>query len=122
MRELFWTNDTNESLGKWLDKRSRLQQKDAEAVFISTCSGNVGQRFTIKGVGEMLRRYSNRARIPYINPHSFRHHMGHDIIHQGGSSADVMNILGHSTIASSTIYTMMTDRELEERYRRFKGN
>jgi len=122
LRELFWTNDTNESLGKWLDKRSRLQQKDAEAVFISTCSGNVGQRFTIKGVGEMLRRYSNRARIPYINPHSFRHHMGHDIIHQGGSSADVMNILGHSTIASSTIYTMMTDRELEERYRRFKGN
>ncbi len=122
IRELFWTHETNESLGTWLNKRTRLQQKDPDALFVSTCSANVGRRFTIKGVGEMLRRYSNRARIPYVNPHSFRHHMGHDVIQKGGSSADVMNILGHSTLASSTIYTMMTDRELEERYRRFKGH
>jgi site-specific recombinase XerD len=121
LRELFWTHGTNESLGNWLQKRSRMPQKDPDAVFVSTCSTNVGQRFTIKGVGEMLRRYCNRARIPCVNPHSFRHHMGHDIIHKGGSAADVMNILGHSTLASSTIYTMMTDKELEERYRKFKG-
>ena len=69
----------------------------------------------------MLRRYSNRARIPFVNPHSFRHHMGHDVIQKGGSSADVIKHLGHSTLASSTIYTMMIDRELEERYRTFKG-
>lgn len=122
IRELFWTHATNESLGKWLNKRSQVREKDPNAVFVSACSANVGRRFTIKGVGEMLRRYSNRARIPYVNPHSFRHHMGHDIIQKGGSSADVMNILGHSSLASSTVYTMMTDHELEERYRKFKGH
>jgi site-specific recombinase XerD len=121
VRELFWTSNTNEILGRWLDTRSKLPQKDPSAVFVSTCTSRVGKRFTIKGVAEMLRRYSNRAKIPYVNAHSFRHHMGHDIIQQGGSSADVMNILGHSTLASSTVYTMMTDRELEERYRKFKG-
>jgi site-specific recombinase XerD len=47
--------------------------------------------------------------------------MGHDIIRKGGSSADVMNILGHASIQSSAIYTMMNDRELETRYRKFKG-
>jgi site-specific recombinase XerD len=47
--------------------------------------------------------------------------MGHDIITQGGSAADVMNILGHATLASSSIYTMMTGKELENRYRTFKG-
>jgi site-specific recombinase XerD len=87
---------------------------DPDALFISICSGglhgNAGKRFNQKGVGEMLRRYCNRAEMPYINAHSFRHHMGHDIIKKGGSSADVMNILGHASVQSTTIYTMMTDK------------
>lgn len=129
IREIFWTNDTNENLKKWIEKREALKKKmyfkDPEAVFISICSGGLastsGQRFAIKGVGEMLRRYSNKAKIPSMNAHSFRHHMGHDIIKKGGSSSDVMNILGHASLASSTIYTMMSDKELETRYRLFKG-
>jgi len=121
LREIFWTHDTNENLGKWLERRGGMPSKDPEALFICASSWNVGERLTIKGVGEMLRRYCNRAKVPYMNAHSFRHHMGHDVIKKGGSSSDVMNILGHSTLASSTVYTMMTDKELEERYRKFKG-
>lgn len=129
IREIFWTAGTQEAIGRWLAKREELQKKmffkDPEALFISICSGAIadtsGRRLAIKGVGEMLRRYSNRAGIPYSNAHSFRHHMGRDILKKGGSSADVMNILGHASLASSTIYTMMTDKELETRYRQFKG-
>jgi site-specific recombinase XerD len=54
-----------------------------------------------------------------MNAHSFRHRVGHHIIKSGGSSADVMNILGHSSVQSTTIYTMMSDLELEKRYRYF---
>lgn len=130
IREIFWTADTNESLKRWLEKREHLKEKvffkEPEALFVSTCgSGGIsrsGSRFQIKGVGEMLRRYSNRAKIPNMNPHSFRHHMGHDVIKKGGSSADVMNLLGHASVQSTTIYTMMTDTELEKRYRVFKGS
>lgn len=125
-REIFWTEETNEIIKTWLAKREALGRKmvfkDSAALFLCVTSSLAGQRLSIKGVGELLRRYSNRAGIPYMNAHSFRHHMGHDIIHQGGSTADVMNILGHATVASSSIYTMMTSRELETRYRAFKGN
>ena len=122
-REIFWTHGTNENLGKWVEKRNRFREiKDPEALFICASSHQAGQRMRPHAVAQMLRNYSRKAHLAYINAHSFRHHMGHDVIKQGGSSADVMNILGHSTLASSTIYTMMTDKELEERYRRFKGN
>ncbi|MCX6785902.1 MAG: tyrosine-type recombinase/integrase [Candidatus Komeilibacteria bacterium] len=125
IREIFWTKDTNIHVKNWLGKREHLAKKiyikEPEALFISVANQQQGQRLSVKGVGESLRRYSNRAKIPYLNAHSFRHHMGHDVIKKGGSAADVMNILGHSTLASSTIYTMMTDRELEKRYRVFKG-
>lgn len=125
-REIFWTDETNANIKRWIEKRDHLKRKmvfdDVEALFISAVSQRAGQRLTIKGVGEMLRRYANRANMPYVNAHSFRHHMGHDIIKQGGSSADVMNILGHASVQSTTIYTMMTNKELEGRYRRFKGH
>ncbi len=126
IREIFWTADTHGNILRWLKKRDHLkdimQFKDSDALFPSVNNQKAGQRLTVKGVGEMLRRYSNRAKIPYMNAHSFRHHMGHDIIKKGGSTADVMNILGHASVQSSTVYTMMTDVELEKRYRVFKGS
>jgi len=125
-RELFWTADTHGNLVQWLKKRDELKKKmgfqDPEAIFLSISGGQYetsGRRFTIRGVGEMLRRYANKAQIPYMNAHSFRHRVGHHIIKSGGSSADVMNILGHSSVQSTTIYTMMSDLELEKRYRYF---
>ena len=38
-----------------------------------------------------------------------------------GSAADVMNIAGHSSLASSSVYTMMFGSELEGRYRQLLG-
>jgi len=126
-RELFWTKETNEALQAWIEKREFLKKTKMphmeECLFPSICSGALnlsGKRITNKGVAEFLRRYSNRANIPYQNAHSFRHHMAHDIISQGGSAADVMNILGHASLSSSSIYTMMTGKELENRYNIFK--
>lgn len=127
-REIFWTEETNKALLAWIAKREFLKKTKMphmeECLFpcISSSAGLhlSGRSLSNKGVGEFLRRYANRAKIPYVNAHSFRHHMGHDIISQGGSAADVMNILGHATLASSSIYTMMTGKELEDRYNIFK--
>jgi integrase/recombinase XerC len=128
-REIFWTEETNKALLAWIEKRDFLKKNKMphmnECLFPCICSsaglGLSGRRMSNKGVAEFLRRYSNRANIPYQNAHSFRHHMGHDIISQGGSAADVMNILGHASLASSSIYTMMTGKELEDRYSIFKN-
>jgi len=125
-REIFWSTDTHGNLVRWLKKRDELKKKmelqDPDAVFLSISEGpheTSGRRFTIRGTGEMLRRYAYKANIPYMNAHSFRHRVGHHITKSGGSSADVMNILGHSSLQSTAIYTMMSDVELEKRYRYF---
>lgn len=125
-REIYWTKKTNKYLKEWLEKREQLAHTmeaiDPQALFISICAGQhatSGRRFGIKGVGEMLRRYSNKAGIETVNAHSFRHHMGRNIVEQGGSNSDVANILGHSSLASTFIYTQLSNKELEQRYRRF---
>lgn len=129
VRELFWTSVTNENLKRWITKReylkSRMTLDDPDALFVSICGGGVhnksGQRFDIKGVGEMLRRYANRAGIPYMNAHSFRHHMGRMLAEGGANNSSISNILGHSSLQSSYPYTMLADKELEAVYRKHKG-
>lgn len=129
IREIFWTPTTNELLKQWLKKRDHLTKlftfKDEEALFISIskCGQNAtrGGRMSVVGVAEMLRTNSNRAGIPTVNAHSMRHFMGRDIVNKGGTNSDVSNILGHSSLESSMIYTMMTGPELQKRYDMFRN-
>lgn len=122
-REIYWSEDTQKTLDRWLLKKASLKDRDSKKysgpeLFCSVTGGKSGERLTIKGIGEMLRKYAQRLNLPIvINPHSFRHKVGRDIIKNGGSAVDVMNILGHATLASSTIYTQMYGLEAEERYR-----
>ena len=123
-RQIFWTEDTNTLLKEWITARNNLGVKnnDPEALFISIPTYKISQRLGVRGIGDMLRSYSNKAKLPYQNAHSFRHHMGHNIIKQGGSNSDVSNILGHSNLESSYIYTMMDNQELKERHAKFVKN
>lgn len=120
---MFWSEETNDALIAWMAKRQHLLKKivakEPEAVFICINNWNSGARFTVRGVGEMLRHYCNKVKLPYMNAHSFRHHKAHAILHKGGNQADVQNVLGHASLASSSIYTMMFGTELEDRARRF---
>ena len=128
IREIFWRSQTNEYLHRWigtlqgLEKRSEyFSGRDREALFISLYSNNMGQRLSVSGVSQVFSYYSRRAKLPRVNPHSVRHFFCHDIIKKGGSAADVMNLAGHATLASSTPYTAMFDEELKGRYRSLKG-
>ncbi len=125
-RDLFWTNETNEHLKDWLAVRDKWQArgrvKDPEALFIATKGAHTGQRIGPDAPNAFLKEYCLKAKIDIWNPHSFRHHMGRDIIEKGGDISDVASILGHSSVATSYIYTMLNDHALEKRYRKFKGD
>lgn len=131
LREIFWTDKTNQLLIRWLAERDkfsrRIQLRDPNALFLSLYNSGSqktkGYRFRTSGVCEMLRSYSNKAGLEVrLNAHSMRHYMGRTIIEKGGSNSDVTNILGHSCIESSMVYTMMYGKQAEKRYRKFRGN
>ncbi len=123
-REIFWTPETNEHLQNWLERRKRLAilAEHRDALFISISGCRPHERLSTHSVAQMLRLLCVKAGVGYLHPHSFRHHLGHEIINQGGSASDVMNILGHTNLSATAIYTMMTDRELEARYRAINGH
>lgn len=121
-RQLFWSENTNQNLGKWIEKREELFQRtefqDPEALFVGACRWQLGKRLSNGAVAIFLRRYSSKAVIPTLNAHSFRHHLGHEMAKKGANNSIISNILGHSALASSYVYTMMHNKELEEEYRK----
>lgn len=130
IREIFWTAQTGKYLKAWLKKKAEIQKlmkfDDPSAVFISIRKCGQydvsGKRMTNRGVCEVFRTISNRAGLPSIfNAHSARHYGGRKIIKEGGASADVTNILGHSSMESSQFYTMMWGNDLKERWTQFQN-
>lgn len=130
LREIFWTEETNERLKRWTEKRKELAGmytfKDPDALFVTlqttTQSKERGRRMTNRAAAEVFRMISNQAGLPLVNAHSMRHAMGRDIVKKGGSNADVANILGHSNPDSSMIYTMMFGEDLHERWELYRGD
>lgn len=125
VREVMWGSEAEAALAAWTSRRAamaaRAPFRDPDALFVSVGNAKHGMRMSGSGVAEMLRRYSAKAGIPAVNAHSMRHKLMHDIVKAGGSAADVMNIAGHSSLASSSVYTMMFGSELEGRYRQLLG-
>lgn len=129
IREIFWTAQTGKYIKAWLKKKAEIQKdmvyEDTNAVFTSIRKCGKydvrGRRMSGRGVCEAFRVASNHAGLPSIfNAHSARHYGGRKIIKEGGASADVTNILGHSNLESSQFYTMMWGNDLKERWNLFQ--
>lgn len=122
VRDIFWSVETHRALLDWLEVRKEYTKSheivDPDAVFIALNTGH-GRRLTVQAPEMMLTNYSKKAGLKTVNPHSFRHAKARRIIEMGGTNSDVMNILGHSSLFSSQIYTTLYDKSLETRAQKF---
>lgn len=125
IRQIFWTKETHTAILKWLDKQEELRKQfnfnDPEALFISVSKSSRqslrGCRMTPRGVAEIMRVLSNQAELPIVtNAHAIRHSMGRDTVKALRSNSAVSNILGHSNLDSSYIYTMLFGEDLKEQW------
>lgn len=125
IRQIFWTKETHQHLLKWLNKLTELKNKfdfaDHDALFVSISKSSQqplrGCRMSPRGVAEVMRVLSNQAGLPTVaNAHGIRHSMGRDAVKTLRSNSGVSNILGHSNIESSYVYTMLFGDELKEQW------
>ena len=125
VRQIFWTESTNEALVKWLEKQEDLKKQfnfaDPEALFISISKAPKlllrGSRMKQTGVAEIMRVLSNQAGLLHVmNAHAIRHSMGRDTVKTLRSNSAVSNILGHSNLESSYVYTMLFGEDLKEEW------
>lgn len=77
-----------------------------------------GRPFTRQLAWFMIKRHAEKAGIKNVSPHTLRHSFATHLIQHGADSRSVQALLGHSDIATTQIYTHITDLHLRSAYDR----
>ncbi len=80
------------------------------------------RRLTPVSVENIVKKYALRAGIiKKVTPHTLRHSYATELLINGADIRSVQEMLGHSSITTTQVYTHVTDkklREIHEKYHR----
>jgi site-specific recombinase XerD len=79
-------------------------------------------RLTTRSIERIIKYYSTKAGITKkVVPHTLRHCFATDLLQNGADLRSVQSMLGHSSVATTQIYTHLTNKALKETYQKFHG-
>lgn len=90
-----------------------IKTEEEETLFINAN----GQKMTRQGFWKILKQYKEQAKIDKeLTPHTIRHSFAVHLLQNGAEVKMVQEILGHTDVASTLMYTQMADMKLRDEY------
>lgn len=81
---------------------------------------NESLRLTPRSVERLVKQIAIESGISKkVTPHTIRHSFATDLLRNGADIRSVQMMLGHSNIATTQIYTHITDKQLREVHKKF---
>ena len=124
VRVVFLSDAARSAVKDYLDKRTDVD----DALFVqigrggerSTAKKEGSLRLTPRSVERLVKHYALKAGISKkVTPHVIRHSFATDLLENGADLRSVQALLGHANIATTQIYTHVTDSKLREVHKRF---
>ncbi|MDB4984139.1 MAG: recombinase, integrase/recombinase XerD [Patescibacteria group bacterium] len=119
VRIVFLSDVAKEKLRAYLKSRKDM----AEPLFVSDgFRKSSDARLTTRSVQRIVRFYATKAGIyKKVTPHVLRHSFATDLLSNGADMRSVQIMLGHANIATTQVYTHVTDKQLREVHKKFHG-
>jgi integrase/recombinase XerC len=107
-----------QALRQWLAHRATLLRPDADAdAQAALFLGARGGRITPQRVWLELREYAKAAGLnARVHPHMLRHSFASHVLQSSGDLRAVQELLGHSSIATTQVYTRLDFQHLAKVY------
>lgn len=101
------------ALNDWLAVRGTLVKTDAHALFLS----ERGTRISARVVQLRLKAHAQALGIPSdVHPHVLRHSFASHVLQSSGDLRAVQEMLGHSAITATQVYTSLDFQRLSQVY------
>jgi integrase/recombinase XerD len=91
---------------------ARHTSRPAPAVFLNARGG----RLTRQGAWGVLTQAADRCGLAGISPHTLRHSFATHLLDGGADIRVVQELLGHASVATTQVYTLITVDKLREVY------
>lgn len=119
VRTVYFSERVVKWLKQYLDKRNDID----EALFINYKPGfeksGDERRLTTKSIEDIVKKYVKISGVSIMaTPHTLRHSFATDLLSQGVDLRLVQEFLGHKNIATTQIYTHVTNKQLKDVHRK----
>lgn len=109
-RIVYYGEYAEEVLKKYLDTHIR---KDHNYLFVN----QNGDKITDRGIRYIIDKIMNKLSIKtHVTPHVLRHTFATDMLNNGCDIKVVQELLGHSSLRTTEVYTHVTNEHLKEVY------
>lgn len=99
-----------DSIKAYLAKRDKGSER---SLFL----GRAGTRLTSRSIERMIRKYAKKAGLEKrVTPHTLRHSFATHLLSGGADLKVVQELLGHSSLSTTQIYTHITKEKLKSIY------
>ena len=107
------------AINEYIDSKSMSKKKEEKSVSRSEplFLNKYGGRLTARSVARSLDKYLKVSGINLLtSPHTFRHSFATHLLDKGADMRSVQEMLGHSSLSTTQVYTHITTERLKNVY------
>ena len=114
-RVVFYGSFCEDALNLYLEsgRKNLLKDQTNEYLFLNKNGSKLSDRY----VREIINKVVRKCEIDYhISPHTLRHTFATDMLNAGADLMSVKELLGHSTLNTTSIYTHVSNEQIKKIY------